>query len=295
MTDDVSTPASASSTAPAATPASGKGFTPGRMGALALAVSVVALGLAAAPYVSPNVMGGQARAYLIANPQVLDEVLAARQAAEDGARVNAIDAAIAANPALLKPDPRDPAFGPADAKVTVIEFFDFRCPGCKAVSHDYLALIRSHPDVRFVFKDWPILDRGDDTTSQYAARAALAAHQQGKYLAVYEALMAERSLTRDSIDRILVANGVALPQAQADIASPETSRHIADIHTTAAAFHLTGTPTFLINGKSTASIAPADVAQAIEAAKKASGSQGRAPDAKTSTPPSPEQASSASQ
>ena len=239
----------------------------GRGGAVALAVSVAALGLAAAPYAGGDAFGGRVRAYLLANPQVLDEVMAARQVAEEGARVEAINTAVAANPALMAADPRDPAFGPADAKVTVVEFFDYRCPGCKAVSADYLRLVRSHPDVRFVFKDWPILDRGDDVTSQYAARAALAAHQQGKYLAVYEALMTERSLSQEAIDRILVANGVALPQAHAVIAASETSRHIADIHTTAATIHLTGTPTFLINGKATASIAPEEVLKAIEAAK----------------------------
>ncbi len=203
---------------PAAAPARSGGLLTwlgsGRGGAVALAVSVAALGLSAAPYLGGGDFGGRVRAYLLANPQVLDEVVAARQTAEDGARVDAINVAIAANPALMVADPRDPAFGPADAKVTVVEFFDYRCPGCKAVSTDYLRLVRSQPGVRFVFKEWPILDRGDDVTSQYAARAALAAHQQGKYLPVHEALMAERSLSQESIDRILVANGVALPQAQ---------------------------------------------------------------------------------
>jgi len=261
MTDD------APQTAPETAAESSKGFTPRRMGAAALAISVVALGLAVAPYFSGEILGGGVRSYLIAHPEVLDEVVAARQAGEDGARVDAINAAVAANAALLRPDPRDPTVGPADAKVTVIEFFDYRCPGCKAVSEDYLRLIRAHPDVRFVFKDWPILDRDGPPVSQYAARAALAAHQQGKYLEVYEALMAERSLTPEGIDRILAEHGVATPEAQRAIASPDTTRHIADIHTTAAAFKLTGTPTFLINGKTTASIAPEEVARAIEAAK----------------------------
>jgi len=263
MTDDVPTPA-------ASTPPEQPAPTSRRLGGpglLALGVSAVALLLAAAPYASPEVMGGQVRAYLLAHPEVLDEVVATRQAAEDGARVQIINDAVAANPALLRADARDPSFGPADARVTVIEFFDYRCPGCKAVSADYLRLIRAHPDVRFVFKDWPILDRDGPPVSQYAARAALAAHQQGKYLAVYEALMAERSLSQEAVDRILTANGVALPQAQAVIASPDTSRHIADIHTTAATFKLTGTPTFLINGKTTSSIAPEEVLKAIEAAK----------------------------
>lgn len=234
---------------------------------LALAVSVVALAFAAAPYVSSDVMGRQVRAYLIAHPEVLDEVVAARQTRDDGARVAATNAAVAGNTALLRADPRDPAFGPENAKVTVVEFFDFRCPGCKAVAPDYIRLIKAHPDVRFVFKDWPILDRGDDAVSHYAARAAVAANQQGKYLEVYEGLMAEPALDEAAVDRVLVERGVDLARAKAAMASPEVAAHLADIQTTAMAFRLVGTPTFLINGEATTGIAPQEVLQAIEAAK----------------------------
>lgn len=236
-------------------------------GRLALGVSVVALVLAAAPYLSGGDFGGRVRTYLLANPQVLDEVVAARQSSEESARVEQVNLAITANPALLNHDPRDPSIGPLDAKVVVHQFFDYRCPGCKAVSSDFVRIVLSNPDVRFVFKEWPILDRGGDVTSQYAARAALAAQAQGRYLPVHQALMAEPSLSRESIDRVLTANGVALPQASAIIASPDTTRHIADIHTAAAALKLTGTPTFLINGKATASISPEEVAAAIAVAK----------------------------
>ena len=242
-------------------------FGSGRGGAAALAVSVVALGLAVAPYLTGGDFGGKVRAYLIANPQVMSEVQAAFEAQADTTRVETINAAVAANAALMAPDPRDPAFGPADARVTVVEFFDYQCPGCKAVSEDYLALMQANPDVRFVFKEWPILDRGDSTTSNYAARAALAAHRQGKYLAVHQALMAERSLTPEAVDRILAANGVAMDQAAAVIRDTGTDRLLADIHTTGATLGLIGTPTFLINGKTTATINPQEVATAIEAAK----------------------------
>lgn len=237
------------------------------LGGIAVALSAIALALSAAPYVGDS-FGGKVRDYLIRNPQVLDEVLAAREAMESQSRVETIDAAAAKNPSLLAVDARDPAFGPADAKVTVIEFFDFRCPGCKAVAHDYRALMAAHPEVRFVFKDWPILDRGEDVSSQYAARAALAAHQQGKYLAVYDALMAERALDRTSIDRILADNGVDMTKANAAIASPEMTRHVTDIHTVAAALGLQGTPTFFINGKASPGIDPREVGALIEAAKK---------------------------
>lgn len=234
---------------------------------LALVVSVVALGFAAAPYINSDIMGRNVRAYLLKHPELLDEVVAARQAREDGARVQSTNDAVAANSALLRVDPRDPAFGPANAKVTVIEFFDFRCPGCKAVAPDYVRLIKAHPDVRFVFKDWPILDRGDDAVSHYAARAAVAANQQGKYLEVYEGLMAEPALDEAAVDRVLVEQGVDLARAKTAMASPEVAAHLADIQTTAMAFRLVGTPTFLINGQATHSIAPQEVLKAIEAAK----------------------------
>ncbi|GLK50490.1 outer membrane protein [Brevundimonas intermedia] len=248
-------------------PAKSSRLTGAAAGYVALGVSVVALGLASAPYFGGG-SGGDVRAYLLKHPEVLQEASLALQTKAEQARVEETNAAATANAGLLAPDARDPAFGPADAKVTVIEFFDFRCPGCKAVAPQFRALMAAHPDVRFVFKDWPILDRGEDIASQYAARAALAAHQQGKYLEVYDALMRERALTPQAIDRILAEHGVDLARAKATLAAPETTRHIADIHTTAAALKLQGTPTFFVNGKAAPSIEPAEIARMIEAAKR---------------------------
>lgn len=259
MTDDAPTPAPEPKTAKPGW------LSGGRAGYLALGLSVIALGFSAAPYLTG---GSNVRAYLLEHPEVLQEAQMALQTKDAEAAVEETNQAAAANAGLLAPDARDPAFGPANAKVTVIEFFDFRCPGCKAVAHDYRALMAAHPEVRFVFKDWPILDRGDDITSQYAARAALAAHQQGKYLAVYDALMTERALSIEAIDAILAAHGVDMARAKAAIAAPDTTRHIADIHTTAAALRLRGTPTFFVNGKASPGIDPTEIGKLIEAAKR---------------------------
>ncbi len=243
-------------------------------GTAALAVSVVALVLAAAPYATGRDFDGRVRSYLLENPEILQEVSLkleekAQQAQIAQTRVHAqeMTARVAANPSLLAIDARDPAFGPADARVTVVEFFDFRCPGCKSTAPEVLRLMQTHPDVRFVFKDWPILDRGTDDTSHYAARAAQAAHSQGKYLPVFRALMAEPALTKAAVDRILAANGVALPTARTAMAGPEIARHLADIQMSAANLGLQGTPTFFINGRAMASIQPADIDRAIRAAK----------------------------
>ena len=245
-----------------------------RAGVAALAVSILALILALAPYASGGPFGSRVRAYLVEHPEVLQEASDAlnlraqqQQIVENRKKTVEITARAAANPGLLAVDSRDAAFGPADAKVTVIEFFDFRCPGCKATAPEVLRMMQAHPDVRFVFKEWPILDGPTNGVSHYAARAAQAAHRQGKYLPVFRDLMAAPALSEDAIDAILAANGVSLTQAEAAMSGPEIARHMADMQTSATALGLVGTPTFFVNGKASESIEPAAVDRAIREAK----------------------------
>lgn len=246
----------------------------GGTGVAALAVGVVALVVAVVPYASGTDFDSRVRAYLVQHPEVLQEAsdalnLKAQQAqiATEREQARALSARVAANPALLTVDSRDAAFGPADAKVTVVEFFDFRCPGCKATAPEVLRLMQAHPDVRFVFKEWPILDGAPDGPSHQAARAAQAAHRQGKYLPVFRALMAEPALSKPAIDAILQANGVSLPEAEAAIASSDVARHMADMQTQAMALGLVGTPTFFVNGQAAESIQPAVLERMIRDAK----------------------------
>ena len=245
-----------------------------RAGVAALVVAVAALVVALAPYATGTDFGSRVRAYLVQNPEVLREVSIAldqkaqqQQIVENRQKAAEVTARVAANPALIAVDAGDPAFGPADAKVTVIEYFDFRCPGCKTTAPEVLRLMQAHPDVRFVFKDWPILDGPSNGVSHYAARAALAAHQQGRYLAVFQDLMAEPALSPAVIDGILAANGVSLPAAEAAMGSPAVARLLAGTQTSAMAMQLIGTPTFFVNGKALESIEPAVLDREIREAK----------------------------
>ena len=245
-----------------------RALSPKWLSVTALSISIIALLLAALPYANGNGdFGARVRSYLLAHPEVLDEVVRARDARAATDRMSTTNAAASANPTSLAAGPGEPAFGPADAKVTVVQFFDYRCPYCKNVAPAYVSLMRTHPDVRFIFKEWPILDQGTSVTSQYAARAALAAHAQGRYLVVHDALMAEAALSPQTIDRILAANGVNMDRAKPALQSPAISRILADVHTGAATLGLEGTPTFFINGRLTASNDPAELDRAIRAAK----------------------------
>ncbi len=242
-------------------------FADPRLTLASLAIAGLALIVAALPLLNGGDFGGRVRAYLLANPQVLDEVVQARDLRANADRVNGLTEAARANPSLLKPGPNEPAFGPVDAKVTVVEYFDYRCPYCKVAAPGYLELIRTNPDVRFVFREWPILDREGEIVSQYAARAALAAHGQGKYLAVHQALMAEQALTPESIDAILAENGVTIGASREGLQTPQVAQVLADVQIGATQMGLDATPTFFVNGQAMASNDPAEIAKAIQAAR----------------------------
>jgi len=101
-------------------------------------------------------IGEVAAAYLMAHPDVLVQVSQRLQAQQQAQQRQAITAAaLAAQPALIQ-DKNTPAYGPADARVVVVEFFDYQCVMCARQAPALDAVMRSRPDVRFIFKAWPI-------------------------------------------------------------------------------------------------------------------------------------------
>ena len=149
--------------------------------------------------------------------------------------------------ALYK-DPRDISIGPKDAKVTVVEFFDYNCGFCKTSSEWIKNVMDKYPDdVRIVFKELPILD-GRTKTSRNAAKAALAAGRQGKYSTIHFSLMAERSLTEDRVLQITEKAGLDMDQLKKDMEDPKLERQLQDGLLLANRIpSLTGTPFFVIN------------------------------------------------
>ena len=179
--------------------------------------------------------------YLMANPEILREALVELEKKEDRAALASV------SDALFK-DPRDVSIGPKNAKVTVVEFFDYNCGFCKT-SSDWLKGVREkHPkDVRIVFKELPILD-GRTKTSRNAAKAALAAARQGKYTTIHFSLMAERSLTEDRVFQIAEKAGLDIEKLKKDMKDPELDRQLQDGLLLANRIpSLTGTPFFVIN------------------------------------------------
>jgi protein-disulfide isomerase len=217
-----------------------------RLSALAAALCLAACHPAAN---DDAAFGARVKAYLMAHPEDLRAVLENMQAKEDAAaekaEAQADQRAQAALPALrasLEHDPGDFVANP-NGKLTVAEFYDYRCPHCINIAPRVVSLIRQHPEVRFVFKEMPIFG----ATSEHAARAALAAKAQGKdYVGLYEAMMDARPLTDEEIDHLAAAKGVDVAAMNAPAAVAAANAHIAAVAALAQKLAIDGTPGFVV-------------------------------------------------
>lgn len=227
--------------------------------------ALLLLSLSACERPDDAAFGQKVRAYLLENPEVLEEAIRkldeTRAAKTAAVQTKAVSQARAA----LERDDRDFVFGNPNGAVTVVEFFDYRCGYCKAVTPEVLALVEREGDVRFVFKELPILpDSGTGTVgvSERAARAAIAAKAEGKYLEVHRDLMAERALDDAAIERIVEKHGLD-PDKLAEVGgSDAVDAQLADAHELAQAVGVGGTPTFIVGG----SVIPAADMNALRAA-----------------------------
>ena len=185
--------------------------------------------------------------YLLENPEIIRDAVIKLQEKELAQEQESYRESIVSAKDLLENDPRDPAIGPSDAKVTIVEFFDYNCGFCKrATPWVEDAVDRYGDDIRVVFKELPILD--DRTrTSRLAARAALAAQRQGKYSEMHFALMEQQRLSGDIIRETAEKIGLDMRKYEADLADATIDQHINDTLQLADRLPaLTGTPFFVI-------------------------------------------------
>jgi len=147
--------------------------------------------------------------------------------------------------AAVLDDPGSPRSGAVRPEVVVVVFTDYQCAICKRTEPAIRRLLAQDPGVQVVWKDWPI--RGEP--SGFAAQVALAAHRQGQYDAVHDALMATRgALSRERILEVAVQAGVDPDRLAADLGryKAEFERQIGGHNLQAFGLGLQGTPAYLI-------------------------------------------------
>jgi protein-disulfide isomerase len=129
--------------------------------------------------------------------------------------------------------------------VTIVEYFDYNCPFCKQVVPTFRELVANDKKIAVVYKDWPVLG----ASSVYAARCALAARWQGKYLTAHDALLAGPRLSQNvQIESILSGAGIDVEQLKKDLTAHarEITALLARNDAEAHALELDGTPGILV-------------------------------------------------
>jgi len=221
-------------------------------GAIGGALLAVAIILTMAQHGLLPINDRQMQTYLMQHPdlamammgqaQVQDEQ---KQKTAQAAAMKEIGQAALFNPAL--------AFvtGPADAKTSLVEFYDYDCPYCRASLPAVKKFYQAHKnDTRFSFIEFPIKDLHGES-AVLAAKASLAARRQpAHYMDFHFALLGqEGSVTQDMIYAEAARAGMDVNKLKADMADPGIEKALTSSIALAHRLGVDGTPTFVLNGK----------------------------------------------
>ena len=222
--------------------------------------AVIAFGLAAATVQADELTRDDIKALALEaireNPEIIMEAVRALEAREVAAQTAQVKETLQQERSILENDPNAPVLGNPDGDVTIVEFFDYNCPYCRQAKPEVQALLAADPDVRLVYREWPILGEG----SVFAARAALAARAQGKYEEFHWAMMEMKGRAEEaSVLRIAEDVGLDIEALRADMGTPEVNDHIALSMRLTQALGFNGTPSFVIGDSLLPGFVKADV------------------------------------
>ena len=189
------------------------------------------------------------------NPSIVFEAAMLMRQQQEEANQAALTSVLERNREILLNDPNAPVLGNPDGDVTVVEFFDYNCPYCRRVKPSVEALLEQDKNVRLVYREWPILGEG----SVFAARAALASREQGKYEEFHWALMGMHGRAEEpSVMRIAEEVGLDLNRLRQDMESKEIDEHFATSVRLTKELGISGTPGFVIGDAVVPGVVEAD-------------------------------------
>jgi len=147
-----------------------------------------------------------------------------------------------------------PSMGPADAKVTLIEFADFECPSCRQLDLVLRELLPQHPEVRLVFKHYPLTDI--HPWAMTAAIASQCVYQQNPaafwkfHDAVFDAqdVISPENVWDKLLD-IVTQEGLNVDAYKACLTSPDATNQVKQTIQEGHALKVTATPTTFVNAR----------------------------------------------
>jgi protein-disulfide isomerase len=143
-------------------------------------------------------------------------------------------------------DVDSPVGGNREGDVTLVEFFDYNCPYCRQMSAVVAEAEAADPQLRVVYKEWPILG----ATSIFAAKAALAADKQGRFIAFHRALYQLRgTVDENKTLKTAVSVGLDMERLKSDMEEPAIEAMLKRNLALAGLLKIDGTPGFVIGSR----------------------------------------------
>ncbi len=218
---------------------------------------------------SAEEIGKIIREYLLENPEVIFEAVARHRQEQQRLQAERDRAAVAQHAQTLLADPDSFVGGNPEGSVTLVEFFDYSCGACKQFAPLLRRIKEQDPELRVVYKEFPVL--GQDSVR--AAQAALAARNQGYYLELHEALMgAGGMLTDETIMTVARSVGLDVERLKKDMETPRILDILHNNHRLATALNIDGTPALIIGDRIVRGAIPLENLAAVIAQARTKGS-----------------------
>jgi len=206
--------------------------------------------------------------YLMAHPEVLLRSVSEYRQRQEMSEQGLVKQKLANLSGLLKTSAGSPVIGNPNGDVTIVEFFDYRCSYCKKVFPTIQALLKDDSNIRYVFKEFPILG----PVSEIATRASLAAWSidPTKYMAFHAALMTSRGqLDESRIFKFAEKAGYDPDQVRKGMKNKAVGTEIATNIKLASELGINGTPAFIVGDHIVpGAVDLATLKQLVQAARK---------------------------
>lgn len=222
------------------------------------ALAACALALSACQKNNDQAFDKRVHDYIVSHPEVVQEAINKLQERQDAAVAAQAKGLIEQYRQSIEHDPRDFVANP-NGHVTVTEFYDYRCPHCINAAPAVLSIIHDNPNVRFVFKEFPIFGAASDR----AAAGAIAVKKAGgDNVALYRDFMAAHPLDDAKVDSILRAHGVDPASLSRAPLKDEAVAQLEAVKDLATNIGVQGTPAFIVGD----TLIPGDDTDALRAA-----------------------------
>ncbi|MGA3002122.1 MAG: DsbA family protein [Acetobacteraceae bacterium] len=200
------------------------------------------------------------------DPSILRDAVVALQTDDAEHEKTAARAAVLAAKDTLVTD-NDPVAGNPHGSVTIVEFFDVRCPYCRKLEPEMADFLAADHDVRLVYKDLPILG----AASVLGTKALLAARKQDAYIKLRDVLMRmPPDITRAAIEAEARKLGLDSARLLHDMDDPSIQKQIDANLRLAQRLNIQGTPAMVVgNDLLAGAVDTADLKEAVAQARSA--------------------------